>query len=79
MCAQNRSPEGVTRSFHVCPYSIEPYRDSRLFSASPNLSDNGGAGDLLTEHDGGPASANEVCEYRPQVPLVVGSVSGASA
>jgi hypothetical protein len=71
VCAHNRSPEGVTRSLHVCPYSIEPYRDRRIFSAAPNLSDNGGAGDLLAEHDGGSASSNKVCEYRPKVAFVV--------
>jgi hypothetical protein len=75
VCAHNRSPEGVTRSFHVCPYSIEPNRDKRLFSASPNLSDNCGTGDLLSEHDSGTASDNEVSEHRPQVPLVCGPLA----
>jgi hypothetical protein len=58
VCAQYRSPEGVTRFFHVCPYSIEPNRDNRFFSASPNLSDNCGAGDLLAENNG-----RSACEY----------------
>jgi hypothetical protein len=60
---------------HVSPYSIEPYRDSRSFSASPNLSDNCGAGDLLAEHDGGSASSNEVCKSGPKVAVVRRSFS----
>jgi hypothetical protein len=72
-------PAGVTRSFQVCAYSIDPYRESRACNATPNLSDNGGAGNLLSEDNGGTASDNEVSEHWPQVPLVGCSFSGASA
>jgi hypothetical protein len=65
--------------FHVSEYSIEPYAPIRDASALANLSDNCGAGDLLTEHDGGSASANEVCEYWPQVPLVCRALARARA
>jgi ribosomal protein S27AE len=79
VCAQYRVPAGVTLSFQVCSYSIEPNRDSRRCNASPNFSDNCGAGDLFAEHDGRLDGGDEVSEHWPQVPLVCGSFSGPGA
>jgi hypothetical protein len=84
VCAQYGKPEGVVRRRQVCTNSVDPNRLSRRWRISPSrslsdslglagLADDGGAGHLLAEDDGGAALADEAVELGPQVPLVVGS------
>jgi hypothetical protein len=56
--AQIRSPKGVTRSFHVISYKVEPGKGSN-------------ARNLFSKHHWRCAlAADDVIERRPQVPLV---------
>ena len=67
---QDRRGSRVLRSVQIVKHSIEPYRDSRRFNASPNLSDNCGAGDLLAENNGRPTCEYEFSKSGPKVALV---------
>jgi hypothetical protein len=57
VCAQYDRPAGVTFSFQVCRYSIEPSVAHRAFN-------------LLAKDDVRAALADEAEELGPQVPLV---------
>jgi hypothetical protein len=70
VCAQNTSPEGVTRRLQVCAYSIEPHPAVIASRLAANLSDNVAAGDLLPEDDIRAARGDEAEERGPEVALV---------
>jgi hypothetical protein len=57
VCAQYRRPAGVTFSFQVSEYSIEPAMSNRTFN-------------LLTKHSDRSAHADEFFPVRPEVPCV---------
>ena len=50
MCAQYRRPNGVTFSFQVCLYSIEPPKPNRSLNLLPNQDDRATLADEIEEH-----------------------------
>lgn len=73
VCAEYCSPEGVTRSFQVCAYSIDPdgmFDFSRASNLSDSFSDDCRTRNLLSENEVGLALADESVEDGPEMSLI---------